>query len=374
MFYVAQLCNKLFGMKFLFIVQGEGRGHMTQAIALRNILVRNGHEVVSTLVGKSARREFPAFFIEKIQAPVSGFDSPNFVLDPKNKGLKIMETFKVNLLQARKYLDNLKDIDTVVVEHQPDVIINFYDLLAGMYSFFYKEKRGFRFVCVGHQFLLEHPDFEFPEGHGTDRFLLHNNTVISAAKSDLNLALSFVKMRDVPQKHLFVVPPLLRQEVLDLEPEDNDFILGYMVNDGYAEEIITWHEQNKHISLVCFWDRKGVENPYHPHENLVFHKLDDVKFLEHMRACKAYVSTAGFESICEAMYLGKPVMMIPTANHFEQLCNAIDAVKAGAGIRHDKFDISLLVDYLPHHQSKKEVFRKWASGAENKFITLLTNL
>ena len=33
-------------MKFLFIVQGEGRGHLTQAITLEDMLQRNGHEVV----------------------------------------------------------------------------------------------------------------------------------------------------------------------------------------------------------------------------------------------------------------------------------------------------------------------------------------
>ena len=34
-------------MKFLFIVQGEGRGHLTQAITLEEMLLRNGHEVVA---------------------------------------------------------------------------------------------------------------------------------------------------------------------------------------------------------------------------------------------------------------------------------------------------------------------------------------
>ena len=29
-------------MKFLFIVQGEGRGHFTQAITLEDMLLRNG--------------------------------------------------------------------------------------------------------------------------------------------------------------------------------------------------------------------------------------------------------------------------------------------------------------------------------------------
>ena len=55
-------------MKYLFIVQGEGRGHLTQAISLSQMLRRHGHEVVEVLVGKSSNREIPAFFLEKIPA------------------------------------------------------------------------------------------------------------------------------------------------------------------------------------------------------------------------------------------------------------------------------------------------------------------
>ena len=44
-------------MKFLFIVQGEGRGHLTQAITLEEILRRNGHEVVVKVV-RAACRDF----------------------------------------------------------------------------------------------------------------------------------------------------------------------------------------------------------------------------------------------------------------------------------------------------------------------------
>ena len=46
-------------MKVLFIVQGEGRGHLTQAITLEEILRRNGHEVVEVLVGKSNTLRLP---------------------------------------------------------------------------------------------------------------------------------------------------------------------------------------------------------------------------------------------------------------------------------------------------------------------------
>lgn len=49
-----------------------------------------------------------------------------------------------------------------------------------------------------------------------------------------------------------------------------------------------------------------------------------------MAGCRAYASTAGFESICEAMYLGKPVLMVPA--HIEQDCNAYECPAAGAGL------------------------------------------
>lgn len=69
-------------MKVLFIVQGEGRGHLTQAITLEEILRRNGHEVVEVLVGKSNTRRLPGFFNRSIQAPVKRFLSPNFLPTP----------------------------------------------------------------------------------------------------------------------------------------------------------------------------------------------------------------------------------------------------------------------------------------------------
>ena len=72
-------------MKVLFIVQGEGRGHLTQAITMEELLRRNGHEVVEVLVGKSNSRCLPGFFNRSIQAPVKRFLSPNFLPTPANK-------------------------------------------------------------------------------------------------------------------------------------------------------------------------------------------------------------------------------------------------------------------------------------------------
>ena len=65
--------------KFLFVVQGEGRGHLTQAISLSEILTSAGHEVVAVLVGKGNNQKLPSFFQEAIQAPIETFPSPSLV-------------------------------------------------------------------------------------------------------------------------------------------------------------------------------------------------------------------------------------------------------------------------------------------------------
>ncbi len=51
-------------MKVIFVIQGEGRGHLTQALALKQMLLHEGHEVVKVLVGKSKNRVIPEFFHE----------------------------------------------------------------------------------------------------------------------------------------------------------------------------------------------------------------------------------------------------------------------------------------------------------------------
>ena len=73
-------------LRCLFIIQGEGRGHMTQALALQTMLERAGHSVCGVLVGRSAHRAIPAFFLDAIAAPVTSFDSPNFLKMYRRKG------------------------------------------------------------------------------------------------------------------------------------------------------------------------------------------------------------------------------------------------------------------------------------------------
>lgn len=355
-------------MKFLFIVQGEGRGHLTQAITLEEILRRNGHEVVEVLVGKSSSRRLPGFFNRSIHAPVKRFTSPNFLPTPANKRVSLVRSVAYNLMKIPTYINSINYIRKRINAGGVDMVINFYELLTGLTYFLFHI--SVPQVCIGHQYLFLHKDFKFPKVDKTSLALLKFFTVLTALGAKERLALSFRCMQDDVKNRIRVIPPLLRKEVILNEPYTGDYIHGYMVNSGFGENVIKWHKKHPATPLRFFWD-KWEEEPVKKIDNtLSFFQLDDVEFLRQMAGCKAYASTAGFESVCEAMYLGKPIMMVPA--HVEQDCNAFDAVRNGAGIVSSDFDLQRLLDFAESYQPKRE-FMYWVQGGEYTLLNLLEN-
>jgi len=351
-------------MKFLFIVQGEGRGHFTQAITLEEMLIKNGHEVVEVLVGKSSYRSLPGFFNRTIKAPVKRFISPNFLPTAQNKRASLRRSVAYNLLHLPAYINSMLYIKHRIDESGADVVINFYELLTGLTYTFLRPRVPY--VCIGHQYLFLHKDFEFPEKNELSLVMLRTFTRLTSIRASKKLALSFRSMGD--DNSITVVPPLLRREVLSLDSECGNYVHGYMVNSGYADQIAEYNKDNPEVAMHFFWDKQDAPEEIKVSETLSFHTLNDVDFLKYMSGCKAYASTAGFESVCEAMYLGKPVMMIPV--HIEQDCNAYDAARSGAGIVSDSFNLDDLIKYSESYEPNRS-FVYWVNSCERMLISEL---
>lgn len=350
-------------MRFLFLVQGEGRGHMTQALSFAEMLAANGHELVAVGIGKSERRQIPDFFLQGIQCPVESFESPNFVCDREQKKILLARTIFYNLKKSRAYFKSIQSIQKLVIKHNPDIILNFYELLGGLHHLIFRPTQ--RYWVIGHQYLIAHEDFPFAKNQPLQKLLFQLNTSITAIGAEKWLALSFRPMRKSDNKKLIVLPPLLRSQLFELNPKSGNFVLAYMVNAGYAIELMEQAKQFPHIKIEAFWDSKAYPSPYQALPNLVFHQINDQLFLKKMSECLAYITTAGFESVCEAMYFQKPVMMIPVAGQYEQQCNAIDASLAGAGIAHNSFDLKVLEKLLQQRQQMNHEKHAWIASSKD---------
>ena len=173
-------------MKFLFIVQGEGRGHLTQALTLEEHLLREGHEVVEVLVGKSRNRELPTFFRQKLKAPLSRFESPNFLPTPANRKNNLTGSILYNIVRLPAFSRSILFIRQRIKASGADIVVNFYELLTGLtYLFCRPESRQ---ICIGHQYLFLHKDFRFPRVNRTQLGLLKMFTRLTAIGSDRMLA------------------------------------------------------------------------------------------------------------------------------------------------------------------------------------------
>ena len=359
--------------KFIIAVQGEGRGHMTQALSVYDLLTEGGHTICAVILGSSGTRDVPSFFFEKIDCPILKVQSPNFIADKKNKSINLSKSIIHNLKKIKTYQNSLREVDKIIKEHEPDVIINLFDVLMGLYYRFYKP--SIKMVCMAHQYIYLHPEFEFPAGRMLDKMAIKFFTKLTAFGSSKNLGLSFYKIY-THGDDVVIVPPLLRKEVFNLETSASEFYLVYLVNRGYFEEVLNWHLANPEIEIHCFTDQADAlyKDYTFNQEKLFVHAINDRLFLEMMSKSKGLASSAGFESVCEAMYLGKPVMMVPIAGHYEQYCNSRDAQKAGAGIYSDNFDLAQLETYSRIHKSENNMFKNWVSSAKPKIFQELTTV
>ncbi len=350
-------------MKILFIVQGEGRGHLTQAIALEEMLRREGHEVVEMLVGQSKSRHLPGFFNRQIQAPVKRFMSPNFLPSASNKQMDLTRSVVYNVMKCPQYVKSMVYINRRICKSGAHLVINFYELLTGLTYFFFRP--SVPQVSVGHQYLFLHRDFEFPHKQRFSLAMLRLFTRLTCLGAKEKLALSFHALPDDEQAQGRVVPPLLRKEVLSCEGTPGDYLHGYMLNAGFNESVRRWHQVNPQVPLHFFWDKRDEETVHRVDDTLMFHQIDDREFLRYMSGCRAYATTAGFESVCEAMYMGKPLLMVPV--HIEQCCNAYDAVRVGAGIAAEDFDLGRLLDFSTTYKPNP-AFRDWVKSAEWRIL------
>jgi UDP:flavonoid glycosyltransferase YjiC (YdhE family) len=81
-----------------------------------------------------------------------------------------------------------------------------------------------------------------------------------------------------------------------------------------------------------------------------------------MATARGVACTAGFESVSEGAYLGKPLLLNPVENHLEQYLNACDAEQAGLGLHDSGFHLSRLLEKPKVEATAR--FRAWVDQAE----------
>ncbi|MCF8378608.1 MAG: hypothetical protein K9H49_03465 [Bacteroidales bacterium] len=337
-------------MNYLFIIQGEGRGHLSQAIALREQLEKEGHVVVKAFMGESPARIIPIYAREIFGKGLSTFRSPNFIKTRDKKGIRPGLSILYNLLFTPVFIYSIFLLRKEIRKKEYGCIVNFYDMIGGLaVGLSFTRKRT---ITISHHYFLVSSFFDLPRGYFLSKFFLKLHSAICALGSSEIRALSFTFHSNIDGSKLRITPPILREEIFCQEIRRQGFILVYLLNSGWIIEIENLAQKFPDTKFKIFTDNIPLQHSVL--NNISFFEPNQGVFLKELAACNSLITTAGFESQCEAAFLGKIVYTLPSKNHFEQVCNALDGRRAGISLAFENF-----IPLSKTISSENEIFRKW---------------
>lgn len=345
-------------MDIVFVVQGEGRGHVSQAIVLKRIIEGNGHRLVKVFLGVPRGRDVPDFLTGTFGCPVSTFTAPHYVFDTGGT-LRYFPTTSDVLMQSKKHFSTMRSLHRQVAEVPHDLVVNFYEHLWGLGGLLFDAQHE-KTVSISNQYALDQRVFPMPRTRLLpEQAMVKIGNFTSSVGSVRRVALSLRAHPSLRNGTTSVCPPLLDTELLDgLERKDTGHFLVYLLNPQLRTQVLAWSRAHPETKVHCFG--AGAL----PAQGAVtFHAPDRMTFLRILASCSGFASTAGFQSLSEAMYLGKPAMLVPIPRHPEQPLNAYMAERMGAGIAATEFDLSRLARFLPRYRFDVETYRDWVRQA-----------
>jgi len=295
-------------MRVFLIIQGEGRGHLSQAISYCES--RPEIEVCGVIVSDQGREN--PFNLNKIFDHVPVIKLKSLSLKYKNSKINILGTILHNIIGFPLFINNLFMVDKWVRHLEPDLILNFYEPLS-IGSIF----TGINKHSISNQYLFNIKQWERPKDFFIDSMIKIWNNITSIGSNKI-ISPSFI---DIPNNSTIEI----RKKVIDLIPKKYNFTLVYLIDKDSVLEFIEYASSVKR-SFILFTDQgANIDFP----NNIEYNILNDDLFLHKLECCDGVICNGGFQLISEAIYLDKYVRVIPL--HFEQLSNAYNLNVMGKG-------------------------------------------
>ncbi len=326
---------------------------MSQALAMQEILEEAGHTVEAVLLGGRTGQSIPEYVAAGFQGKLKRYRSPFLVRTPNQKGIDVGRSILVNLFSTPGYLREIRRLRRVLQELDPEVVLNFYDLIGALAL--RRTGKRMRRIGIGHHFLLHMEGYSCGPRTLVSRWLLGLHTRMIMRSCDHILALSY---RDIAGTgEMEVIPPVIRRALREITYSPGERYLAYLMSGGYLYDLVRMAEEDPSFRVDVFSEiTTEMEIP----GGIRIHPPEAEAFREALSECRGLITTAGFDTVAEAAYHGIPVLVIPTRHHFEQRCNSMDVVRSGIGRTVEQLSAGAIGQMKSPDTGS---FRKWADQA-----------
>src|SRR6266849_2034958 len=338
----------------LYGVNGEGSGHSTRAKEVISHVVRQGHTVRIVSFDRglaNLSKDFPV-------TEIFGFRFAYV-----NNRVRYRRTLAKNLITAPKAARSFSRLMHLTDEWQIDLVITDFEPMSCHVG----HRKKLPVISIDNQHCLTNTDVVLPRQHRRDAAAAKIATRLMTPHAQAYLVTSFFPVR-ARKRNTFVVPPILRQEILDTKPTAGDHLLVYVTSPSRDLAQLLRQVRCKFVAYGFY--RDGQDG------NILFKKPSMEGFLRDLAGCKGIIANAGFSLVSEALYLGKPYLAVPVEHQFEQIFNAYFLNKEGYGAFWEELSKEKVESFLfnlPVFQEKLAAYeRRDNSVLMNKLDELLT--
>lgn len=319
--------------KIIYGVSGQGFGHSTRSKEIIRFLIEQGHQVLVLTYGQALA------FLDK---DFDVLEVPGLVLSYRNNRVAYLPTAVKNTVQLIKRSTRWLPILQKVREFGPDIAITDFESTTCLLAL--TEKIPLISIDNQHQITRTKIDCKACRRDMPGTKFIVRSMVWGAQKYFVTTFYA----TPVTKRNTFVFPPIIRREVLALEPNVGDYILVYQ-NSSFDKNIEAYRRSGDKFVIVGA-GREGTDG------NLEFRGYSpDADFMQLLSGAKAVIATAGLSLMTESLYLGKPYLALPVEKQVEQVLNAQYLKNLGYGdFTHDLTDTELrhFLDNLEAYRAK----------------------
>ncbi|MCR9141066.1 MAG: hypothetical protein NXI24_02350 [bacterium] len=343
--------------KILIAVQSQYGGHLARALVYQEILADQFRITLATVGGPPA-----AWFLKAVDAlpdkpALFHFPGPAMAEDSRGR-ISFSRTTLQYCRDLGRLMQSSGGIAEFVLRLQPHLVIS--DFEPRIASFCLRYRVPLVTIDAHRRFYLRdcpRPPLRSP-GVLRDYAGMRAAMLLMHRTGDLNIALSLFPIATRAKEATCVLPPLIRRAAFELEPRSGEHLLIYHNSGGEKQDIL---KQCRGIPTIVY----GYQTD-ETIDTIRFKRSSSREFLEDLAGCRAYTSRAGFESVAEALYYGKPCTLAPQGRQYEQRMNGDHAARLGA-VTTSRFDYRAAYE----NQRQTLIDRHWLSSAHDRFRELI---
>lgn len=326
-------------MKILYGVVGEGMGHAIRSSVIIEKLLADGHELHIVVSGRAhafMKARFPT--VSQIWG---------LTISMQDNEVRNRLTVAKNLRGALGgFPQNIQQYFDIEAQFQPDVVISDFE----SWSWLFAKRHRIPLICIDNIQIINR--------------CTHAPELIGLDKTDFKLTRSIVKAKcpgadhylvttffypEVRKKRTTLIPPILRQQILDATPQRGEHLLVYQTSETFAQLPTMLRKLDMPV-LIYGLDKEITADRVEG--NLTFRPFSEAQFVHDLATCAGVVASAGFTLLGEALHLKKPYLATPVRRQFEQLLNSRYLEHLGYGT----YDTHLDLATIEHFVARRDEF------------------